>query len=367
MTFIEERESIYSLPERLSIGELSVLEMGETIDKAGRPYNRIDVQVGDESDRDPVKRDWYFEKASRFETFYHAHPEVSATYVDDQTGLLIVDEANIPAMDLYYHNGRETQMFEWGHQMMQAIALEGLQNLTKGGRFLKAGHLDLRTLERFTFMPDGIGLRSRQHIYSELLVEQAKQNPETDLRIVSLGSGASVPNIEASLRVEQEAGKRINWELFDIDTRALGYAKEMVSDAGIQSSTFDFGPRSNNILQPGFAGRSYIEVRNQVEDASLDAVDALGLWEYLTDNQAVMFLKMMQAKLKPGAPMIVSNMLKSRPQPLYNEKAVGWPAVIKRSAEDLLSIVEKAHIDTRNVTLHFPTDGVYAVMEIHKQ
>jgi hypothetical protein len=366
MTFIEQRETIRHSSEVLSIGEIKTLQDTIVSDGKGSEYRRIDIQVGDESDLDPHRRQMYFEKTNQFEQMYHFRPEWQATYVDDITGELIVDPHNIPAVDLYYKDGERTQMFEWGGQMMQAIALEGLQNLGNGGRFLSAGQLDGRTLERFTFMPDGIGLRSRQHIYSELLVEQAKHTKENSLRIVSLGSGASVPNIEASLKIENQTGKKVDWQLFDIDQRALSYAKGMVDDSPIQLSTFDFGPLSLDPQNPGFAGRSYIEARNQAEDGSLDAVDALGLWEYLTDTQASMFLKMMYTKLKSGAPMIVSNMLSSRPHPLYNERGVGWPRVIKRMGGDMTSIVSKAGISLDNVILRYPSDGVYVVMEVRK-
>ena len=366
MTFIEERESItqHSSENPLVLGEVLVLSDESAKDASGRRFDRRDVVVGDESDRDPATRQMYFEKANNFEMMLRLRPEWEAPYLD-QHGKLIIDPSNLAALDLYYQDGQETQMYEWGHQMMQAIALEPLQNLGKGGRFLSLGRLDKRTLERFTFMPDGRGLRSRQHIYSNLLVEQARNTPGDTLNIVSLGSGAAVPNIEASLRIEQETNKRVNWQFFDLDPHALGYAKVMIAGSGLHNSQFDFGPKSPNVNGLEFAGRSYIEARH-TEDESLDAVDALGLWEYLELNQAVMFLKMMYPKLKPGASMIVSNMFDKRPHPEYNKRAVGWPRLIMRSEEDLLDIVEVAKIDTKAVRLTHSSDGVYIVMEIRK-
>lgn len=215
------------------------------------------------------------------------------------------------------------------------------------------------------YMPDGIGLRSRQHIYADLLVQQAMKTEEDKLHIISLGSGASVPNIEASQKIESETGKHIDWQLFDLDPDALFHAHRMTSKAGLSLSTFDFGPTSIDPRAPGFLGRSYIAARH-VEDESLDAVDALGLWEYLTFNQGVAFLQMMYPKLKPGAPMIISNMRSKRPHPKYNMVAVGWPDVIMRSDEDLLDIVHEAKIPTEQVRITTPADGVYAVMEVRK-
>ena len=372
MTFIEERESLrQSHGESIPVGEVAVTHESTARDFLGRHFEKRSVIVGDESDREPMLRQYHFERANQFETMLVNNPHWGATHLGDEKHgedpkKLYIDKHNLAAMDLYLEDGRTTQMFEWGHQMMQAIALEPLQNLGRGGQFLSMGHLDRRTLERFMYMPDGIGLRSRQHIYSNLLVEQAMQTPDDVLRIVSLGSGASVPNIEASQKIEEQTGKRIEWQLFDIDTNALEKAQMMTSRAGLALSTFDFGPLSTNPDTPGFAGRSYIEARNAVEDESLDAVDALGLWEYLEPKQAKMFLKMMYAKLKPGAPMIISNMRRKRPHPEYNKRAVGWPEVIMRSDEELLDIVYAADIPTEHVRLTTPADGVYVVMEIRK-
>jgi len=371
MTFIEERESLKRPHgEGVPLGEVEVTFEAQSRDAFGRRYEKRSVIVGDESDRNPAMRQMYFERSNQYESMLDYQTEWRATHLGNKDAgedpsTLYVDPSNIPAIDLYFQNGQETQMFEWGHQMKKAIALEPLQNLGEGGRFLKLGRVDRRSLERFTYMPDGIGLRSRQHIYADLLVKQAEKTDEDVLRIVSLGSGASVPNIEASRKIEQQTGKHIEWQLFDLDPEALINAEKMTNEADLSLSTFDFGPKSLDPENPGFLGRSYIEARN-VENDSLDAVDALGLWEYLSDNQGRSFLQMMYAKLKSGSPMIISNMRKKRPHPKYNMFAVGWPDVIMRSDEDLLGIVDKAGIPTEQVRITTPADGVYAVMEIRK-
>lgn len=373
MTFIDERESLRRPQgETLSVGDVAVTFEATSRDTFGRRYEQRLVTVGDESDRDPAMRQFFFEKANHYESKLRDNPHWSATHLGSEKngevpGELYVDPDNQAAVELYFEDGQKTQMFEWGHQMMQAIALEPLQNLGKGGQFLKMGHLDRRTLQRFMYMPDGIGLRSRQHIYADLLVQRAKEVDNDTLQIVSLGSGASVPNIEASQKIEAQTGKSVNWNLFDLDPNALHHAHTMTSKAGLLLSSFAFGPMSVDPHKPGFKGRSYIEARHSVQDESLDAVDALGLWEYLEFNQAKMFLKMMYPKLKPGASMIVSNMRTKRPHPEYNKRAVGWPEVIMRTDEDLLEIVKSTTIiDTEQVRLTTPKDGVYAVMEIRK-
>jgi hypothetical protein len=188
------------------------------------------------------------------------------------------------------------------------------------------------------------------------------------LKIVSLGSGAAVPNIQAT-EVIEHSGKRVDWTFYDLDPEALEKAQEMIGSSGVVRSSFDYGPENGEKEKKEtgnrYKGRSYLAAR-EVDDGSLDAVDALGLWEYLSENQAVTFLKTLYPKLKPGAPMIVSNMLKSRPHPNYNKRAVGWPDLNMRTTEDMLEIVERAMIPTSNVRLTFAEDGVYVVMEIKR-
>lgn len=370
MTFLHNDEHLDELGgERLAVGEVrDVLEV-LTVDRQNRTYIRREVIVGDESDADPGLREWYHRRTDTFERQLRLHPEWRPTARNEHGGIDI-DPDNEPAVDLYYTpDGKSTQMLQWAGQMKEAIALEGLQNLSKGGRFLPGGALDDRTLELFTNMTDGIGLRSRQHIYAELIQGLADRSYDDTLRIVSLGSGAAVPNIEATKAVEA-LGKRIEWNLFDLDPRALGSAEEMIADAGLTRSTFDFGPRAPKGSPTKYAGRSYLAVREEaqgVEDNSLDAVDALGLWEYLNDRQAATFLKVNYKKLKRGAPMIVSNMYIDRPHAKYNQYAVGWPDLYMRDEEDLLNIVEKANLTTDQVRITIPKDRVYMVMEIYKQ
>ena len=373
MSFIQERSILPKNPEHhIPVGSVFEVSRDLVIDDKGRTFNVVEVEVGDQSDSEVRER--FYQRAEAYERLLEAHPEWEAPYVNE-LGELVVDPSNMAAVDLYYdEHGYPTQMTEWGSQIMQAIALEGLQNLDKGGRFLSLGRLDRRTLELFTNMPDGIGLRSRQHIYSNLLVDYARTAQDKTLRMISLGAGAAVPNIEATQRVERELGKALEWDMYDIDRNALMYAEQLTNEQGFQSSTFAFGPKALEPTQEGslYEGRSYTAAREYAPE-SVDVVDALGLWEYLTPRQAEAFLKMLYPKLKPGGKMIVSNMLITRPQPEYNRRAVGWPRLFMRSESDLVDIVESvafadgSGIPLENVTITKPTDGVYAVMEITKQ
>lgn len=364
MTSIHDKERLVPSSEAVGdIGRVTVFHEALQSDREHRPYIRREVGVVDESDADPALRRQYWERADHFEDLLQQFPDWQTTARRDDG--LYVDPNNQAAVDLYFEDGHETMMVQWASNMKEAIALEPLQKLEDGGQFLPGGQLDHRTLELFRHMSDGIGLRSRQRIYKDILRQQADTSAETTLHIASLGSGAAVPNIDASLAVEA-AGKRIDWRLFELDPRALHYAELLIDDAPIHYSTFDYGPLSTPAHTYKYKGRSYLDIRHAVENDSLDAVDALGLWEYLSDRQAVTFLKTCFKKLKPGAPMVVSNMNRHRPHAEYTRRAVGWPDLYVRTEEELLSIVQAAGIPTDQVRLTIPQDNVYIVMEVYK-
>lgn len=366
MTFLEERERLRPADEEhIPVGEIRVLDEREIHDALGRTYVRRNVKVGDESS--PELRKKFFDRAEHYERMLLNNPQWETTHLDND-GQLVVDPNNIPAVDTYYQDGLPTQITEWGRQMKQAVALEPMQRLGRGGRYLESRRLDARSLELFTNMPDGIGLRSRQRIYANVLVEQALNTFDDEIHIISLGSGASVPNIQAAQEIAAISDAKINWQLFDIDQNALKSAEALITDAHLTNSSFDYGPKNKDTTtnrEFPYEGRSYIEARHQA-DESVDVVDALGLWEYLTENQAITFLKMMYSKLKPGGVMVVSNMSKDRPHPEYNQRAIGWPDLYMRREEDMVNIVDAALIDTQNVTFTHAEDGVYMVMEVRK-
>lgn len=349
----------------LRLGEVRTVDAESVVDRLDHHYNRRLVRVGDESDANPAMRELFSTQGAQLEQKLILKPNWRSTIAKD--GVVEVPDENEAARWLYYdENGEPTQMIEWAKRFPTAIALEPLQRLSKGGFWLPGGKLDERTLELFTYMVDGIGLRSRARIYSQRLVEYANEAGLSEMRVISLGSGAAVPNIEATKALEQK-GVSVDWRFYDFDPNALMFARLLIEQEGFAGATFDYGPTRLNPetqqLEP--TGQHYVRAFG-VEDESVDVVDALGLWEYLKPEDARRFAENLYKKLRPGGTMIVSNMLPSRPQREFNIRAVGWPDLYLRNETDLLEIVRKAKIDTRNVTMTHSEDGVYVVMEITK-
>ena len=357
-----ERQQSTEIERPLAIGEVRLLREESVVDRHGHEHIRRDVAVGDQSDADPALREWYRQKGNEAEQMLRSNPQWAKTVVENGFAFISLD--NEAAKWLYFdEHGNNTQMMRWAGGFPTAVALRPLQIPGVGEYALGYDEepLDARTSELFTNMSDGIALRSRGGIYGNILSQYATKQHTDQLDIISLGSGAAVPNTQATRLLEAE-GVATNWRFFDFDPNALKFARKLIGREDFSLSSFDYGPLAES-GEP--LGQNYLRAFG-VEDGSVDVVDALGLWEYLKPAHAERFANKLYAKLKPGGKMTVSNMLPSRPHRELNERAVGWPGLYLRSDTDLLDIVAAAGIDTRNVTMTHARDGVYVVMEINK-
>lgn len=324
-------------------------------------YTRRTVEVNDSAD--PFYVEMMNVVGDRWESEMLVHPEWEAPVADSSNpGRLIIPEDNKAALWLYreWESEKDTGAVEaWASTLFPtAKALFPMQRLEDGGRVLPDGDIDERAVFLFSHMLDGIGLRSRAKIYADILTNSVKEFADKDVSIVSLGCGAGVPNIEATVKVEKETDKTLNWDLYDLDTEALAFAKELVEESEVEKSTFNYG-------RNGISSRSFARAF-KLKPESVDVVDALGLWEYVGPKAAVKFAQRAYNIVKPGGRLVISNMLPDRPQREFNQRAVGWPSLHLRSEEDLVGIFSDAGIDISNITATHSTDGVYVVLDVKK-
>jgi hypothetical protein len=345
MSLLSERLTDNQELRAIPVGKVVERETYQALNASGFSYERRLVSVGDESTPE-TRRDIQM-MADFFDDALKENPDWLPPSEEN-------DFETNPAWEWFYLNDPEqTSMLEWQQLMPTAMALYPMQRLDDAARVFASGVVDERARDIFLNMPDCIGIRSRARIMRDSLLGVAQRTQGQELKAVSLGCGAAVPDIDATVAVKDKFGKSIHWDLYDIDGKALSFAKDLAAEAGIAGKDVS--------TNEGSYFRAF-----SLPKESLDVVDVLGLWEYLTEEQCIKLLKRSYDLIKPGGSFIASNMLVSRPQLEFNQRAVGWPLIYPRSEDALVDIVASAGIDTDQLKFTTAEDGIYGVMEISK-
>jgi len=237
-----------------------------------------------------------------------------------------------------------------------ALALFVVQNPLED-RLPEGTKMDSESRQWFIHANDAIGVRSRAKVLSALVEKYIHNASENNW--VSLASGAAIPVLEA-LRSAERGGQQVFLSLVDKDPVALSWAETMAAQEGIVVGA-----------QLTLLRRDLVHTLVRNEDLLLELgehqaelVDALGIFEYFNDADAVTFLQRALRLVKPGGAVIVSNMLTSSPQIDFALRCIGWEPIFPRTLQQLQDIHIAAGVPVENVTVVVPKDGVYAVMEV---
>ncbi|MGY5369860.1 class I SAM-dependent methyltransferase [Enterobacter oligotrophicus] len=237
-----------------------------------------------------------------------------------------------------------------------ALALFVVQNPLEE-RLPEGTKMDSESRQWFIHANDAIGVRSRAKVLS-MLVEKYIHN-DSENNWVSLASGAAIPVLEA-LRNATLDGQKVFLSLVDKDPVALDWAETMAAQEGLTVGE-----------QLTLLRRDLVHTLVRNEDLLLELgehqaelVDALGIFEYFNDTDAVIFLQRALRLVKPGGAVVVSNMLTSSPQIDFVLRCIGWEPIFPRTLQQLQDIHIAAGVPVENVTVVVPKDGVYAVMEV---
>jgi SAM-dependent methyltransferase len=342
-------------PERLPLGE--VVEISSHIEeftpeseklKPGRYFKRLGA-VGDIGD--PKERAKLNAVLDLWDRFLLEHdkeypiPTMKNGYKEN------------PASEWFYNHeeGLEGTMKEWGDELVpSARALYPMQVVDDMERVFPSGTVTERARRILELSDDAVAIRARAAIMKSIAVETATKMTDMELKLVSLGAGAAVPAIIAVQEIEKKLGKKMIMDLYDQDENILKeFAKESIERAGI--------PSEHVTPHVGSYEKFYT-----LEDASVDILEALGLWEYLPTSRCVELMTNAYRVIKPGGVIVISNMLKGRKQLAVNQRAVKWPGVKPRTETELIEIAVKAGVPVENITYIISEDGVYGILEVHK-
>lgn len=235
---------------------------------------------------------------------------------------------------------------------------------------------------------DAQGIRSRGEIVQDILTTQViDQAPPgaTEQQWVSLACGAAQPVCHALRHIKENGHAVPRVTLVDLDRSALRAAKTYAQAMKVKQS---IDVRCMNILRPqgvvlpavnaqtNVAARA---LRRQIglEAATYDAVDAVGILEYvpevLSDESptalqvnAATFLANAAQLVKPGGLLLVGNMRDTHPQLGFTLNVVQWPHIQPRSIETMQRIAGAAGLSDWQVDVYCPDDGVYALYAMRR-
>lgn len=237
-----------------------------------------------------------------------------------------------------------------------ALALFVVQNPLEE-RLPDGTRMDSDSRQWFIHANDAIGVRSRAKVLAAMVDKYIRNG--NDNNWVSLASGAAIPVLEA-LREARLDGQQVYLTLVDKDPVALSWAETMAAQEGIIVGE-QLTLLRRNLLHTLVRNEDLL---HELGEHQAELVDALGIFDYFNDADAVIFLQRALRLIKPGGAVIVSNMLASSPQIDFILRCIGWEDIYPRTLRQLQDIHIAAGVPVENVTVVVPKDGVYAVMEI---
>lgn len=267
------------------------------------------------------------------ESYLQAHPEVMFESKRNLVRTLVYVPAGIRA---------------WTAHMPGAFATYPVHN-PDVKRIHNGPKLDLITKNLFRHSADGMGLRSRSYALA-WLVWQRYGERKTALHWLSLGSGTGHQTIEAA-RVLQRAPKL--W-LTDIDHDVLTFAAGLIDD--------EVRPPQAHIERLDALDTG--ELTQKLQQVSPQVVDAMGLVEYLEDEQLVSFVRTIRRGAPQGCQLVFTNMRPTHPGLEVHRRGLGWPGVIVRTDAQVCELLLRAGVPVERIRVVLPDDHVYGIYEI---
>lgn len=235
---------------------------------------------------------------------------------------------------------------------------------------------------------DAQGIRSRGEIVQAILarhvIDQASLGA-TEQQWVSLACGAAQPVCQALRHIKENGHAVPRVTLVDLDRSALRAAKTYAQAKEVGQFTHVL---CMNILRPQGVALSVLDAQTNVatqalrrqvglEAAAYDAVDAVGILEYVPEElssgsptalqvNAATFLAHAAQLVKPGGLLLVGNMRDTHPQLGFTLNVVQWPHIQPRSIETMQRIARAAGLGDWRVDVYCPNDGVYALYAMHR-
>ena len=242
-------------------------------------------------------------------------------------------------------------MRAWVQHMPGGVATYYVHNPDRR-RIENNKRLDLITKTLFRHSYDGRGIRSRAHAMtwyiSKSLVDQGR------IKWVSIASGTGQPTFDAASAFVSP----IDHLFIDSDQAALDFSEALSEKYEKPEDTMKF--EKLNII------KNAKKMDKMISEFDPDCIDAMGLFEYLTDEEIVSLLKRMYGLLSKGGVLVFTNMRPTHPNLDIHKRAGCWQGVNPRKEVDVEQLILKAGISPEELTIMLPDDKVYGVYGVVK-
>lgn len=211
--------------------------------------------------------------------------------------------------------------------------------------------IDYLTRNLFRHSSDAIGLRSRAYAMSWFV--HLHFNHHKHIRWLSVACGTGQPTFDAARLFD--SGK--TFYLADINTDALDFARQLAGEYGIDDA---------QVMTVQLDLTDKKKVGQLLNEAAPHITDAMGLFEYLSEPDAVKLLENIREHMPADGVLVFTNMHADHPQLQVHKRGLGWPGVIPRTTDEVLALIKKAGFASNQITVLLPDDNVYAVYGLTK-
>lgn len=182
-------------------------------------------------------------------------------------------------------------------------------------------------------MPAAQAVRNRKAIVTSLLEREVRSlcPKETPITIAFFAGGFVETGIEVARRVIPE-GISVHFIVLDISNEALAKAEAKAQEAGVAES-FTF--KRINLL-------NFAKVKSYLADKHIDAIEMIGILDYLTNEQAVTIFKLAKDCLPYHGLLITGNILPLIWEAPFLYTVINWPSMIHRTEHQLGDLLNKA-------------------------
>lgn len=172
-------------------------------------------------------------------------------------------------------------------------------------------------------------VRNRTQWVADWIVANLRQRSGA-VRVVSIGSGPAADLRAAAAELSPQERQRLRLTLLDLDQRALDFAEPRLASL-LGDSHVD--ARRENLFRLPRRGRR--------PDEESDLIVCTGLFDYLSDPDAVGMLQWMDAQLAADGELVMMNFCPRNGSRAYMEWVGAW-RLLHRTEDDMAQLAERA-------------------------